>query len=65
MTPEQLKQQFLQRGETFADWAAQNGYRRYEVYRVVNGQCKARFGKGHEIAVKLGLKPCVVTQRVA
>lgn len=57
MTPEQLKQQFRQRGETFADWAERNGYARYEVYRVVNGTNKARFGKGHEIAVKLGLKP--------
>ncbi|WP_241374860.1 DNA-binding protein [Escherichia coli] len=29
---------------------------RQEVYRVLNGQTKARYGKSHEIAVKLGLK---------
>jgi len=56
MTPEKLKQQFQQRGETVADWAKNHGYQRWEVYRVINGQNKARFGKGHEIAVKLGLK---------
>jgi gp16 family phage-associated protein len=56
-TPEQVKLEFFRRGENFSDWAEQNGYRRDEVYAVLNGRCKARRGKGHEIAVKLGLKP--------
>ncbi len=56
MTPEQVKEIFAQRGETFTDWAKKHGYTRNDVYRVLNGQSKARYGKGHEIAKKLGLK---------
>lgn len=56
LTPDELKERFRQNGITFADWAEENGYTRQEVYRVVNGLVKARYGKAHEIAVKLGLK---------
>lgn len=56
MTPEKVKQQFNQRGVTFTDWAKINGYTPDEVYRVLNGQAKAKYGKAHDIAVKLGLK---------
>ena len=57
LTPEELKEEFRAKGITFSGWAAENGYTRQEVYRVVNGLVKARYGKAHEIAVKLGLKP--------
>ena len=56
MTPTQVKTRFAQNGETFKDWAAKHGYKVQHVYLVLNGQCKAKRGKGHEIAVKLGLK---------
>lgn len=56
MTPDKVKQQFHERGITFTQWAKQQGYTRSEVYRVLNGQAKAKYGKAHEIAVKLGLK---------
>lgn len=56
MSSEQVKRHFRQQGITFTDWARQNGYTRNEVYRVLNGQSKAHYGKAHEIAVKLGLK---------
>jgi gp16 family phage-associated protein len=56
MSAEAIKQNFQQRGITFADWAAEHGYTRQEVYRVLNGQAKAKYGKAHEIAVKLGMK---------
>ncbi|HWP00022.1 MAG TPA: DNA-binding protein [Methylococcus sp.] len=56
-TPEQVKREFFNRGETFSDWAKKNGYRREEVYDVISGRNKAKRGRGHEIAVKLGLKP--------
>lgn len=56
MSADQIKRSFQQRGITFTDWAATNGYKRSEVYRVLNGQAKAHYGKAHEIAVKLGLK---------
>ncbi|RNM07036.1 DNA-binding protein [Dickeya undicola] len=57
MTPTQVKQRLHQRGITITAWAAQHGYPRDAVYRVLNGIAKARYGKSHEIAVKLGLKP--------
>ena len=56
LTPEQVKEKFKQQGITFSDWAREHGYRPQEVIRVVNGFSKASYGKGHEIAVKLGLK---------
>ncbi|WP_151777309.1 DNA-binding protein [Acinetobacter brisouii] len=56
MTPEEVKAKFHQEGKTFTDWAKEHGYRRADVYRVLNGLCKAKRGLGHEIAVKLGLK---------
>lgn len=54
---EQLKAQFNREGKTFTGWARDNGYRIHAVYLVLNGQSKCLHGKGHEIAVKLGLKP--------
>jgi len=56
LTAEQVKERFRQRGKTFTAWAEENGYTRNEVYRVLNGQAKANYGKAHEIAVKLGMK---------
>ncbi|EGY52034.1 DNA-binding protein [Neisseria shayeganii] len=56
LTPDQVKKQFEKRGETFAAWARENGYTVSEVYRVLNGQSKAKYGRAHEIAVKLGMK---------
>lgn len=53
---QQVKDKFKQQGLTFTAWAKQHGYRVNDVYRVLNGQVKANYGKGHEIAVKLGLK---------
>ena len=57
MTPEQIKARFRAKGETITAWAKKHGYSPHYVYFVLNGQSKARWGKGHEIAVKLGLKP--------
>ena len=56
MTPEQLKKKFSDEGKTFTSWAEEHGYTKTEVYKVVNGFSKAKRGKGHEIAVALGLK---------
>lgn len=57
MTPEQVKTKFQREGKTFTHWAAEHGYPRNAVYRVLNGTDKAVYGRAHEIAVKLGLKP--------
>ncbi|MGG5965250.1 DNA-binding protein [Salmonella enterica] len=56
MTAEQVKSLLRQQGKTITEWANEHGYTRNDVYRVLNGQIKANYGKGHEIAVKLGLK---------
>ncbi|ELW8656122.1 DNA-binding protein [Salmonella enterica] len=56
MTAEQVKSLLRQQGKTITEWANEHGYTRNDVYRVLNGQVKANYGKGHEIAVKLGLK---------
>ncbi|PTS85507.1 DNA-binding protein [Pseudomonas sp. HMWF032] len=56
LTATQVKERFRQRGKTITAWAVENGYTRNEVYRVLNGQAKANYGKAHDIAVALGLK---------
>ena len=56
LTPDQVKQQFKQRGVTVKEWAEENGFRTNAVYRVLNGIDKAYYGNGHKIAVALGLK---------
>lgn len=56
-TPDQIKAEFLAAGITVSGWARDRGYTPREVSLVLNGQVKGRYGKGHEIAVKLGLKP--------
>lgn len=55
-TPQQVRSELHQRGETITSWCKQNNCSRNLVYQVLNGLCKARYGKAHEIAVKLGLK---------
>lgn len=56
LTPEQVKANFEREGKTLAQWARENGYKPRDVYLVTGGLNKAKYGKGHEIAVKLGLK---------
>lgn len=56
LTPEQVKQQFQQKGKTIKSWAIENGYHPVVVYNVLNGLSRAHRGKSHDIAVKLGLK---------
>lgn len=56
LTPDQVKENFRNQGKSFMKFAHENGYRPQQVYQVLNGQAKGRFGKAHEIAVKLGMK---------
>lgn len=57
MTPDQVRQKLRAQGKTLTDFAEEHGYRRDAVYRVMSGKDKAWYGRAHEIAVKLGLKP--------
>lgn len=43
-------------GKPVTEWAKQHGFAPSLVYAVLNGRCKARRGKSHNIAVLLGLK---------
>jgi gp16 family phage-associated protein len=55
-TPEQIKANFRANGITVSQWARDHHYTPREVNLVLNGQVKGHYGKGHDIAVKLGLK---------
>lgn len=56
LSAQKVKDDFKRKGLTFTNWAKEHGYRVNDVYRVLNGQVKANYGKGHEIAQKLGMK---------
>ena len=56
-TPEQVRQRFRSQGKTLNQWALENGFKPIAVYRVMGGIDKGNYGRSHEIAVKLGLKP--------
>lgn len=57
MTPQQVKARFHAEGRAVSEWADQNGFRRCDVYRVLNGFSAMKRGVQHQIAVKLGIKP--------
>jgi gp16 family phage-associated protein len=52
----QVKARFLAEGISISEWAKARGFKRFLVYRVLNGSCKATRGEAHKIAVALGLK---------
>lgn len=51
-----IKNRLQSQGKTITQWAAEHNYPRSAVYRVLNGVEKCKYGRAHEIAVKLGLK---------
>lgn len=53
----EVKRALWAQGTTLKKWAAENGYSYDLVSRVVRGTHRATYGKGYEIAVKLGMKP--------
>ena len=57
MTPQQVKARFHAQGTPVSQWADAHGYRRSDVYRVLNGFSACKRGLQHEIAAKLGIKP--------
>lgn len=62
MTPEVIKARIRRSGITVRQWAKEHGYPEIPVYMLLNGQLKGNYGKAHEIAVALGLKPCTGEQ---
>lgn len=55
-TTQEVKAQFLAEGKTIGEWADSHGYRRSDVYRVLNGFSAMQRGLPHQIAVELGIK---------
>lgn len=53
---EQVKAEFRRAGVSVGSWATANGYERADVYAVINGRNKFKYGKAHAIAVALGIK---------
>jgi len=56
LTTEQLKQKLRNEGKTIKQVAAEHHFPLMQVYRVMNGTIKGAYGRGHQIAVALGLK---------
>lgn len=61
LTPEQVKKNLNSQGKTLKQFAIDHNFKPNDVYRVLNGSRKGLYGKGHEIAVALGLKPTPLT----
>jgi gp16 family phage-associated protein len=56
-TPNDVKHWLrVEKHTTLKQWAKSNGYSYHNVAAVMCGRNKAAFGKGREIAEKLGLK---------
>ncbi|STZ08578.1 phage-associated protein, BcepMu gp16 family [Moraxella caprae] len=59
MTREQqsrlVKQRLYAQGITVKQWAVNHGFSAHEVYKVLSGERKGLYGRGFEIAQKLGI----------
>ena len=56
MTGQEVKRKLRERGITIKQWSEDNNYPYLLVSRVIRGVQKANYGKGHEVAVALGMK---------
>lgn len=54
---ELMQKKFHGAGITVRQWASENGFPPYAVYQVLSGRVKATWGRAHQIAVALGMKP--------
>lgn len=52
-----IKERFRASGVTVRSWAETNGFDARLVYAVLGGRICGIRGRGHEVAVALGLKP--------
>lgn len=56
LSSNEVKQQLRAQGKTLKQFALEQGFEPNDVYRVIGGSRKALYGKGHQIAVALGMK---------
>ena len=59
MTGEQIKRKLRSEGKTIRQWADEHGFSYILVSRVIRGVQRGNYGKGHDIAVALGMKRAV------
>jgi gp16 family phage-associated protein len=57
----EVKAEFARNGVSIGSWAKANGFKRGDVYAVLDGRNKAKYGDAHAIAVALGMKDGVVS----
>ena len=55
-TSAQVREEFLRRGLSFAEWARAEGFNLRLVYDILAGRRRALRGQSHDIAVALALK---------
>lgn len=55
-TPQEVRNEFIRKGVSIASWARLNGFDKGTVSQVLSGCNTATRGRGHKIAVLLGLK---------
>lgn len=55
-TPEQVKAEFMERGESISEWCRRNNVMPAAAYRVLTPGVKPVRGECHRAAVLLGLK---------
>ena len=54
---EAAKSRIIAQGKTYDQVAAEIGHPKWLINRVLNGISKAKYGKAHDCAVALGVKP--------
>lgn len=57
MTGLEVKRKLHSEGKSLRQWADDNGYPYHLVSNVVRGINRGTFGKGYEVAKKLGMQP--------
>ena len=55
LSPLQVKRQLWSRGTNLKAWAVENGYSYHLVSNVMRGVNRLTYGKGRDIAIKLGM----------
>jgi len=55
-TPEEVRYEFVKRGQSIAEWARINNFSVTLVYQILADSRKAVRGQSHNIAVALGMK---------
>ena len=61
-TPEEVRREFDERGQSIAEWSRCHNLSVFTVYRVLKNAGLAKRGESHRAAVLLGLKQGVVSQ---